>query len=118
MAFVNKILTQLFPNRQSSASRYKAPLVSEQIERGPIFLQGYHQWRNSGDFLPHLEQLKRAYEFKKLKMNHRINFHVFESPQSNGFYFTYSDVFGKEPFNYMFDYLKDRMLTKRYYLYN
>ena len=118
MSFVNKILEKIIPRKEvEPGSAFRPPILSESIERSFTYKDNYNGWLQSKAYVPAITLIRNAYEFKKIGTDFHVNLHIFKSKQSNGFYFTFHESFGKEEFCYLFDYFKDRILKKNYYLY-
>ncbi|MAX80280.1 MAG: hypothetical protein CL843_08905 [Crocinitomicaceae bacterium] len=117
MSFVNRILEKIIPPRNEPGSSYQPPVLSEKLVRSKSFIDEYDGWVTSNACRPPLTLIKNAYEFKKIGADSHVNLHIFNSKQSNGFYFTKNNSFGKNEFPFLFDLFKDRVLELSYYLY-
>ena len=119
MSFVNKILEKILPNNKDvkPGDAFKPPLLSETIVRSESYKDNYNGWLQSKAYVPAITLIRNAYEFKKIGTDFHINLHIFQSKQSNGFYFSFHESFGKKEFTFLFDYFKDKILKQDYYLY-
>jgi len=109
--FTSRILNKLFSKKSN-----KEPLVSGKLERSDRYEQNYSGWVESqvGNILSELQQ---AYNKSNARGLYNPAFHVYNSDQSNGFFFNYHMEFESEEFSYLLDYFKETVVDLGYTVY-
>jgi len=114
MAFYDKIIKQLFPQKTTEAN-VKTPYLSEPIQRSKRYEQEYFRWLNEGHFRKILEVIDSAYENKRASQPDVIDVHLLQSIYANGIAITYNaDIFSFQTFHFLFDYLKEKVVPLGY----
>lgn len=112
MAFFDEVFSRLFGRKTPGP----APLVHEPLTRSEGHEEGMASWLAAGGHQDMIEQVSDAYHKKKLGIVSQPEVHLLNSPYSNGFAISYQDEMGRQPFLYLFDYLKDSTLELDYKL--
>jgi len=109
--FTSRILNKLFSKKSN-----KEPLVSGKLERSDRYEENYSGWVESqvGNILSELQQ---AYNKSNARGLYNPAFHVYNSDQSNGFFFNYHMEFESEEFSYLLDYFKETVVDLGYTVY-
>ncbi len=114
MNFFNQIYQKIFPNTENGNN---PPIeVRETIKRNTSYLQDYQDWIANKSIQKLIEPIQKAYHFKKININSATQVHLLRSGGANGFAITYDPVFGKEAFQFLLDYWKDKIKTLNYQL--
>lgn len=104
--FFTNVVDRLFGKSDDDGSD-KVPFVSEQLNRSARFEAAFAEWRNSERFGEVLDLLRREHgEAGKLGPAHRA-FQLYETPQSNGFYFNTAVGLAPEEFAYMLEHFRE-----------
>ncbi len=103
---LKKIIERLFPTKQEG--HYNVPVHSELLNRSIKEKFNYGEWIRSGDDKLFLKLLYDNYELKKQGVQGTLEFQLFQSEASNGFYFGNNPIFKGDTFSFLFDKLKDR----------
>lgn len=103
---IKKLINSLF--KISKSGNYNVPVHSELLKRSTKEKFNYAEWVQTGQDLQFLKLLRDHYELRKQGVRGTIDFQIFQSGPSNGFYFGNNPVFKGEVFSYLFDRLKDR----------
>ncbi|MCS6967165.1 MAG: hypothetical protein RMJ44_02105 [Cytophagales bacterium] len=113
MSFFDKIVEQLFPRRHTE----NVPVLEEALERNQDFRHKMFLWQNSGAHHRLAYQFWEAWQLKKNQQLADFQVHILKINGSNGIAFTYHPQIGPEPFQFFFDYLRDKTLQIGYQLY-
>ncbi|MFN2422930.1 MAG: hypothetical protein ABR572_04070 [Cryomorphaceae bacterium] len=104
--FFSNVVDRLFGKSDDGGSD-KVPFVSEQLSRSARFKAAFAEWRNSERFSEVLDTLRREHhEAKKLGLAHQA-FQLYETPQSNGFYFNAATGLAPEEFAYLLEHFRE-----------
>jgi hypothetical protein len=114
MNFFDKIFSKLFPNQSND----KQPLVHELITRNTKDTLAYEQWLHQGLHLKKIEQIKKAYNLKQNRLVSQPDIHLFQSSAANGFAISYDESFSEKEMQFLFDYLKEKVISMNYRLTN
>ena len=109
MSFFDDVVGKLF-GKQPSKTAY----IHEILERSEKDLVNYERWINSEERPELIKEIERAYYLKKQGVLSQIDVHLLDSKYANGFAISYTETIGKENFQNIFDYLKDRALENGY----
>ena len=113
MSFFDKIAEKLFPAKNKLATQ-----VREVMHRSEKDQKAYERWRSDGEQSELLQQVAQAYYYKKTNIRSEIDVHILNLPTANGFAITYHPRIGEKPFQYLLEYLKDRVMLLGYRLVN
>ncbi|MEM9831901.1 MAG: hypothetical protein AAF944_14765 [Bacteroidota bacterium] len=113
MSFFDRITEKLFSTKNGVA-----PQVREVMRRSDKDRRAYEQWKESGDREQLLQEVAQAYYYKKTNIRSEIDVHILNMPTANGFAITYHPRIQKKHFQYLLDYLKDRVALLGYRVVN
>ncbi|NIK74200.1 hypothetical protein FHS56_001713 [Thermonema lapsum] len=120
MSFWDKFLRRLLGESQeegNTASSNKQALVHDVLRRSPSFKQQYFQWVNEGKFADPLRRIYEAYWLKRQNVAMSWEIQLLQMPYANGFALAFpSHELGQTDFIFLFEYLKDRVLSLNYRL--
>lgn len=121
MSFWDKFLRRLLGESQAEenfeTSGNKQALVHEVLRRSPSFKQQYFQWVNEGKFAEPLRRIYEAYWLKRQNVAMSWEVHLLQMPYANGFALAFpAHELGQQDFVFLFEYLKDRVLSLNYRL--
>ncbi len=109
MAYFEDLYQRLFSKQQ------KQPQLShEVIKRSDKYTDGYRQWCQQDQLPDYLDKYQKGYHYKKLKIQSSYDVHLFSSSMANGFALSYNVEISPIEFQYLFDYLAERVLTLPY----
>jgi hypothetical protein len=104
--FFTNLVDRLFGKSDSDAAN-KLPFVSEQLKRSARFEAAFAEWQNSERFGEVLDILRREHgEAKQLGPAHQA-FQLYETPQSNGFYFNVAVGLAPEEFAFVLEHFRE-----------
>lgn len=113
---IKKLISQLF--KTSNSGNYNVPVHSELLKRSTKEKFNYAEWVQTGQDLSYLKLLQDNYRLRQKDVRGTIDFQLFQSGPSNGFYFGNHSVFKGDTFSFLFDKLKDRAEEMGYLLKN
>lgn len=105
MTFFDQIVDQLFP-KKSTANEI---LVHEPIKRSESYQESYDRWSRSFERLELLKAIESSYTMKQQGFIGKSDVHLLNTPSSNGFAVSYSSSIGKEAFQFLFDWLGEKV---------
>lgn len=114
MSYFDKLFGKLFPAKDSD----KAPDVYEVLKRSQQARQQYDKWKESPARHALIEEVAKAYYYKKTDIGSEIDVHLFNTVYANGFAITYHPKIGSKPFQHLADYFRDKVLEMGYRLVN
>ncbi|MGD1844515.1 MAG: hypothetical protein ACFB10_03895 [Salibacteraceae bacterium] len=114
MSFADDLFRKLFPSKTKG---FKVPIDSGLLERSAKDIAEYNHWQENDEHLPLLKKVHHAYHMDLAGLQNTINLHRYTSREANGFYFTYQPDMGITSIEFLFDLMRDRVLSKGYYLY-
>lgn len=104
--FFTNVVDRLFGKSDNDAPD-NLPLVSEQLTRSARFKTAFSEWRNSERFGEVLDTLRREHgEAKDRGLAHQP-FQLYETPQSNGFYFNAATGLEPAEFSYVLEHFRE-----------
>lgn len=113
MSFFDRISEKLFPKKGGGTTQ-----VREVMQRSEKDQRAYEQWRESDDKQQLLQEIAQAYYYKKTNIRSDFDVHILNMPTANGFAITYHPRIQEKHFQYLLDYLKDRVILLGYRLVN
>nr|WKN37851.1 hypothetical protein K4G66_03900 [Tunicatimonas sp. TK19036] len=113
MSFFDKITEKLFSKKPGATTQ-----VHEVMQRSEKEQQAYERWKQSEEKKLLLRKMAQAYYYKKTNIRSEMNVHILNMPSANGFAISYHPNISAKHFQYMLDYLKDRVLLLDYRLVN
>lgn len=112
--FVDQLLNKLFGSSKKDEPQ-EAPVISEKLIRKPDYLDRYLEWLDSNRYAAVLLRLKSLHaEADRENVEH---FHIYRSPQANGFFFDENTGVNQEEFSFLLDHFRDATLDEGYRLY-
>lgn len=115
MSFFDKIFKKVFTNEDNPAVGVS---VHEVLTRSGREEKAFDVWRLSPVSVELLEEVARAYYYKKTGIQSDITIHLFQSDYANGFAISYLPRIGKENFQYLFDFFKEQVEAMNYRIVN
>lgn len=112
MSFFEDVFKQLFP--QKTDKKYPYILLDEEIQRSEKQQTSYQKWLSEEQQTQLLQPIQRAIAFKTQGIEEDIKVHLFNSQYANGFAVTYTEIFDRVAFLFLFEYFKDKVLTLGY----
>lgn len=114
MSFFDKIIMGVFGSHKVNSS---LPLIEEEIKRHESYKNTYFKWVNEGQYRWLTQKIYQGYLLKKKNETDDLQVHILKSPGANGFAVTYSLLMEERDLQYLFDYLRDKVLNLDYKLY-
>ncbi|MEK6476423.1 hypothetical protein WJR50_02775 [Catalinimonas sp. 4WD22] len=114
MSYFDKLFAKLFPGKDSD----KVTAVHEVLKRSQPTQQAYGEWKDSADRSDLIEEIAKAYYYKKTDITSEIDVHLFNTAYANGFAITYHEKIGRKSFQHLTDYFRDKVLQMGYRLVN
>jgi len=114
MSFFDKLISEIFGTHKVNSI---LPLVEEEIKRHESYRQGYFKWVNEGKYRWLTQKIYQNYTLKKKNEAADLQVHLLKSSGASGFAVTYSLLMDEKELQYLFDYLRDRVLNLNYKLY-
>ncbi|MGB3588890.1 MAG: hypothetical protein WBA23_20255 [Tunicatimonas sp.] len=113
MSFFDKIAEKLFPAKSKLATQ-----VREVMHRSDKDQKAYEHWKINDEQTELLQKIAQAYYYKKTNIRSDIDVHILNMPTANGFAITYHPRIKEKHFQYVLEYLKDRVMLLGYRLVN
>lgn len=104
-----KLLNNLLKGKIRDEETGEVEVLRETVKRSPRQKFQYSEWLFNKKYAPYVKTLRDNYDLRKQGIEGTIRLHIFNSQASNGFYFTYSELFGFDNFFHLFDYFKDKI---------
>ncbi|GAB4466917.1 MAG: hypothetical protein OHK0057_06000 [Thermoflexibacter sp.] len=114
MTFFDKLIKQIFGSHKVNSA---IPLVEEEIKRSEAYRKAYFRWVNEKDFRWLTQKIREGYALKKQNEPYDIQVHILNSTGAKGFAVTHSPLMAEKDLQFLFDYLKDKLLNMDYRLY-
>lgn len=118
MSIINRLLQELFPEKESKASPIKEVLLREMIKRNQIFFREYKHWKSKELHLGLLEHLSRNRHLRMLYPTEKVNFYRYTHHLSNGFYFHGEEPWNSNDYQFFVQHLIDVLEAEEYSLKN
>lgn len=99
--FFTNLVNRIFPEKENEDD--KLPLVTESLERSIRFKHAYESWYGSERFVGMMSALSQQKESAHALGLQNQAFQLYESPQSNGFYFNSAMNFSADEFRFVLD---------------
>ena len=117
MSIVNRLLKELFPEKEDNAKISREVLVSEEIKRDQFFNKDYHAWVESGSHLGLLNQLNELRLRREEDPNAEdVHFFIHTEQASNGFYFHGEEPWITKDYTFVVHYFIELIKNEEYYL--
>jgi hypothetical protein len=115
MSFFDSIYQRLFPKKNPQGSRV---LHKEVIDRKNRFEKEYGQWLEEGRAARMLKEVENSYYMKRQNLESNLQVHLLSSVYANGFAISYHPDYTGQEYEFLFDYLKNEILSLGYKLSN
>jgi len=93
------------------------PVRQEMLVRNVRYKSDYHLWLEQHKQVELLKTIYISFVLRKLNIAGDIPLHAYQQHESSNLIVHYIEPIGKNSFNYLFDYLKDRTVKLGYMLY-
>jgi hypothetical protein len=93
------------------------PVRQEMLVRSVRYKSDYHLWLEQQKQVELLKTIYISFVLRKLNIAGDIPLHAYQQNESSNLIVHYIEPIGKNSFNYLFDYLKDRTVKLGYMLY-
>ncbi|TAH18025.1 MAG: hypothetical protein EAZ08_12555 [Cytophagales bacterium] len=114
MSLFDKLISGIFGTHKVNST---IPLVEEEIKRHEAYRSSYFKWVNEGKYRWLTQKIYQNYLLKKKNEAADLQVHLLKSSGAGGFAVTYSLLMDEKELQYLFDYLKDKVLNLNYKLY-
>lgn len=114
MTFFDNLYKKLFAQKSS----HNPKIYSDVIERNSKYRFQYDEWKESSKPSELIALYSRSYYLKQTGIQNDPEVHLFTSQAANGFALTYSPLLSREEFQYLFDWLADKVKLLGYRLVN
>ncbi len=111
--FFNDLMRKVFPSRKSAASKGEH-LLSEPLKRSESFMEQFLEWMQSPRCDAVLESLREHIQLAREKGFGNRPLQIYESPQSNGFYFNPQLGLADEEFAFVLEHFRALCLSEGY----
>jgi hypothetical protein len=113
MSFFDELYLKLFPKENTSNK-----IAYEVIKRSSRYKREYLNWLDSETMNYQMRQLHEGYWSKKNKLQGNFDVHLLNSQYANGFALSYNEEMRKMEFQFLFDYLAEKIKLLNYKLSN
>lgn len=111
MSYFDQIYSRLFRRKKSSLV-----YIQEVIKRSTSFAERFNAWKTSDTCSDILNDIWQSYFWKQRGIDKDPNVSILNSTYSNGFAISYTPEIEQNNFQYLFDYLADRVKGLGYLL--
>ncbi len=112
--FVDRLLSQIF--KKDKKENLELNPITKKLVRGERFMSDFVVWKASDRPYEIFEALTGSFE-EVSKSNNIPGFHVYRTPQANGFFFDEQVGIRPEEFHYLMDWFRDVVLANGYQIY-
>lgn len=105
MAFFDQVYRKLFPPKNPS----QKSLVHEVITRGDSYSKAYNLWKHSIPRKDLVSAIGNSYQLKEKGMVGDPDVHILDTQYSNGFAISYNPSLDKREFQFLFDWLAEKI---------
>lgn len=110
MTFFDQVYQSLFPK----TSTKNEVILYEPINRSASYEEDYTNWKNSYKRVDLVQKVYASYRQKQEGMIGDPDVHLLESSRSNGFAIVYSSDINRKDFQFLFDWLGEKVLALGY----
>ena len=113
MSFFDKISHKLFPKDKPPHAD-----VHEVLKRPERDQKAYERWKKQPECEALVQEVARAYYYKKTNISGTLDVHLLNTVYANGFAVSYAPHLEIKTFQHLFDYFKERITTLDYRVVN
>lgn len=92
--------------------------MHEVLKRSTVDQEAYEAWKGSGAQDVLLQEIAKAYYYKKTNISSDLDVHLFNTDYANGFAITYHPKISPKHFQHLSEYFRDKVLEMGYRLVN
>lgn len=109
MDFFDQIYKKLFPGNPKNEV-----LVYEPIQRKADYLEDYNRWKKSFRRIDTIQQVAQSYALKEKGFVGEPDVHLLNTQRSNGFAISFNERLDQSEFQYLFDWLAEKVEALSY----
>jgi len=113
MSYFDKLVSKLFSKKPAGVAD-----VHEVLKRSPADQEAYRTWKGSEEQDALLQEIAKAYYYKKTNITSDLDVHLFNTAYANGFAITYHPKISAKNFQHLSEYFRDKVLEMGYRLVN
>ena len=113
MSYFDKLVSKLFAKKPSGTAA-----VHEVLRRSQKDQEAYQHWKGSSERHGLIQEIAKAYYYKKTNITSDLEVHLFNTDYANGFALTYHKKIGSKHFQHLTEYFRDRVIEMGYRLVN
>ena len=113
MSYFDKLVSKLFFKKPAGAAD-----VHEVLKRSQHDQAAYQAWKGSQEQQELLQEIAKAYYYKKTNIGSELDVHLFNTDYANGFAVTYHPRVNPKNFQHLSEYFRDKVLEMGYRLVN
>lgn len=113
MSYFDKLVSKLFSKKPRGVAA-----VHEVLKRSTVDQEAYEAWKGSGAQDVLLQEIAKAYYYKKTNISSDLDVHLFNTDYANGFAITYHPKISPKHFQHLSEYFRDKVLEMGYRLVN
>jgi hypothetical protein len=114
MSYFDKLVSKLFPGKKPVG----VADVHEVLKRHQSDQDAYQAWKGSSEQDALLQEIAKAYYYKKTNITSDIEVHLFNTAYANGFAVTYHPKIPPKVFQHLSEFFRDSVLEMGYRLVN
>ncbi|MEQ8910651.1 MAG: hypothetical protein RIC95_15750 [Vicingaceae bacterium] len=118
MSLIDRLLQELFPEKDKGKSPIKEVLVREMIKRSQVFAQDYKVWKEQDMHLGLLAHVNENRHLRLANPDAQVNYFRYTHHLSNGFYFHGEDPWNSNDYQFFVQHLIDLLKGEEYRLNN
>lgn len=113
MSFFDKLVSKLFSKKPPGTAD-----VHEVLKRGQADQEAYEAWKVSEEQESLIQEIAKAYYYKKTNITSDLEVHLFNTAYANGFAVTYHPKVSPKHFQHLSEYFRDKVLEMGYRVVN
>lgn len=113
MSYFDKLVNKLFSKKPKGVAA-----VHEVLKRSRAEQESYQDWKGSNEQEALLQEIAKAYYYKKTNITSELEVHLFNTAYANGFAITYHPKIQPRVFQHLSEYFRDKVLEMGYRVVN
>lgn len=109
MSYFDKLVSKLFSKKPAGVAD-----VHELLKRSQAEQASYQTWKGSPEQEGLIQEIAKAYYYKKTNITSELEVHLFNTAYANGFAVTYHPKVTPRNFQHLTEYFRDKVLSMGY----
>lgn len=118
MSIIDRLLGELFPNKEKNEAPIKEVLVREMIQRNQIFKRDYQKWKSRDMQEGIIEHVGENRMLRIANPEANVNYYRYTHHLSNGFYFHGEEPWTSNDYQFFIQHIIELLEAEEYHLKN